>query len=157
LAISELEKAMATLRLGLAEIQNKEQHLDAVVHQFRTQLRRFPRQVIYGQTSLDASLAAMGEIEERLADAVANRRRLLQIKKTASQELEALVVLKQVDEARTTLSGLKQRAASGTGDADTEGGIRRLEDFIASNSKRAEQAITDRYQDDYPDRAGEGS
>ena len=61
----------------------------------------------------------MGEIEERLADAVANRRRLLQIKKTASQELEALVVLKQVDEARTTLSGLKQRAASGTGDADT--------------------------------------
>ncbi len=157
MAISELEKAMATLRLGLAEIQNKEQHFDTVIHQFRTQLRRLPRQVMYGPTGLDASLAAMGEIEERLADAVANRRRLLQIKKTASQELEALVVLKQVDEARTSLSSLKGRAASRGGDADTQGEIRRLEEFIAANSKRAEQAITDRYQDDYPERASEGS
>jgi hypothetical protein len=155
LAISELEKAMANLPLGLAEIQNKEQHLDAAVHQFRTQLRRFPRQVIYGQTSPDASLTAMGEIEERLADAVASHRRLLQIKKTSSQELESLVVLKQVDEARTTLGDLKRRAASGTGDADTELEIRRLEEFIAANSKRAEQTITDRYQDDYPERASE--
>lgn len=155
MAISELEKAMANLRLGLAEIENKERHLDAVVHQFRTQLRRFPRQVIYGQTGLDASLAAMGEIEERLADAVANRRRLLQIKKTASQELEALIVLKQVDESRTTLSDLKKRAATSASDTETEAEIRRLEEFIASNSKRAEQAITDRYRDDYPDRAAE--
>ena len=146
---------MANLRLGLAEIENKERHLDAVVHQFRTQLRRFPRQVIYGQTGLDASLAAMGEIEERLADAVANRRRLLQIKKTASQELEALIVLKQVDESRTTLSDLKKRAATSASDTETEAEIRRLEEFIASNSKRAEQAITDRYRDDYPDRAAE--
>ena len=46
----------------------------------------------------------MGEIEERLADAEAVRGRLVRIKSTASQELEALVVLKQVDEARTTLS-----------------------------------------------------
>ena len=143
---------MATLRMGLAEIQNKEDHLDAQVSQFRTQLRRLPRQVVYGQTSLDASLAAMGEIEERLADAEANRRRLLQIKKTAAQELEALVVLKQVDEARTKLRELRGRGASGNAESpdetrETRQEIQRLEDFIAANSKRAEQAITARYQE----------
>ena len=92
MAISQLEQAMATLRLGLAEMHNKEEQLDSLISQFQTQLRRLPRQVVYGRTSLDASLTAMGEIEERLADAVANRRRLLEIKKTATQELEALEI-----------------------------------------------------------------
>lgn len=151
MAISELEKTMATLRLGLAEIQNKEQHFDAVIHQFKSQLLRFPRQVIYGQTGLDASLAAMGEIEERLADAVANRMRLLQIKKIASQELEALIVLKRVDESRTALGDLKRRAASATRNAE----IRRLEEFIAVNSKLAEQTITDCCHDDHSERGTE--
>ena len=84
MATSQLETAMATLRLGLAEIRNKEEQLDAQISQFQTQLLRLPRQVVYGQTSLDSSLTAMGEIEERLEDVVANRRRLLAIKKTAT-------------------------------------------------------------------------
>ena len=135
---------MANLRIGLAEMENKEAQLDAQITQFKQQLRRVPRQAIYGQASLDASLAAMGEIEERLADAEAVRRRLLQIKATAAQELEALVVLKQVDEARTALANLRRR---GAGDAETAAEIRRLEGFIAVNSKRAEQAITSRYEE----------
>ena len=89
MAISQLEQAMATLRLGLAEMRAKEDHMDALVNQFQTHLRRLPRQVVYGQTSLESSLTAMGEIEERLEDAIANRRRLLAIKDTATQELEA--------------------------------------------------------------------
>ena len=63
MAISQLEQAMATLRLGLAEMRNKENQLDQLVNQFQTQLRRLPRQVVYGQGSLDLSLAAMSEIE----------------------------------------------------------------------------------------------
>ena len=59
MAISQLEQAMATLRLGLAEMRAKEDHMDALVNQFRTQLRRLPRQVVYGQTSLESSLTAM--------------------------------------------------------------------------------------------------
>ena len=145
LAISQLEQAMATLRLGLAEIHNKEQQLDAQVNQFQTQLRRLPRQVVYGQTSLDASLTAMGEIEERLEDALANRRRLLEIKKTASQELEALQLLKRVDEARTRLADLKENAKPDETDAQPE--IRRLEEFIAASSREAEQAITERFRE----------
>ena len=115
MSVSQLEKAMANLRIGLAEMENKEAQLDAQIAQFRQQLRRVPRQAIYGQASLDTSLAAMGEIEERLTDAEGVKRRLLRIKATAQQELEALTVLKQVDEARTTLSGLRRRGSGRCG------------------------------------------
>ncbi len=147
MAISELAKAMANLRLSLAEIQNKERQLDSLVSQFRTQLRRLPRQVIYGGTSLEASLAAMGEIEERLEDAVGTRNRLLAIKKTALEELEALEVLKQVDEARRSLAELKRRVDRGGAEDGAGTEVRRLERFIADNSKRAEQAITSSFQE----------
>ena len=145
MAISQLEQAMATLRLGLAEMRNKEKQLDQLVNQFQTQLRRLPRQVVYGQGSLDMSLAAMSEIEERLDDAMANRRRLLAIKDTATQELEALQLLKRVDEARSKLASLKRSGTSGNDDVSDE--VRHLENFIAANSRQAEQAITDRFRE----------
>jgi hypothetical protein len=87
----------------------------------------------------------MGEIEERLEDAVANRRRLLAIKKTASQELEALQLLKRVDEARSQLAAIKTNATPDNEDARSE--IRRLEEFIAASSRQAEQAITERFRE----------
>ena len=144
MSVSQLEKAMANLRMGLAEMEHKESQLDAQISQFRQQLRRVPRQAMYGQASLDVSLAAMGEIEERLADSEAVRRRLLQIKASAQQELEALIVLKQVDEARTRLADLKRRSAD---DSETASEIRRLEEFIVVQGKRAEQAITARSEE----------
>lgn len=151
MAFSQLQNAISTLRISLAEIQNKERQLDSMIAQFRTQLRRLPRQVIYGKTSLDLSLTAMGEIDERLADAEANRRRLLAIKKTATEELQALELVKQVDEARRSLQEAKQRMGSSMRapgeDEKTMGQIRQLEDFIAEHSKRAERAITQKYQD----------
>ena len=147
MAISQLEQAMANLRLSLAEMRAKEDQLDAQINQFQTQLRRVPRQVVYGQTSLELSLTAMGEIEERLDDAAANRRRLLAIKDTATQELEALQLLKRVDEARSKLAGLKNGAPAGPNGEDVETEIRQLEAFIAANSRQAEQAITDRFRE----------
>ena len=144
MAISQLEQAMATLRLSLAEMRNKEDQMDALVSQFQTQLRRLPRQAVYGQTSLELSLTAMGEIEERLDDAVANRRRLLAIKDAATQELEALQLLKRVDEARSNLAELKNGTPAGE---DVQAEIKQLEGFIAANSRQAEQAITERFRE----------
>ncbi|MCH8108388.1 MAG: hypothetical protein IIB30_08555 [Chloroflexi bacterium] len=74
MVFSQLQNTMAALRLRLAGMQSKLGQLDDMIAQFRTQARRLPRQAVYGQVSLDASLAALGEIEERLADGVANRR-----------------------------------------------------------------------------------
>lgn len=137
---------MATLRLSLAEIKNKEQQIESMISQFRTQLRRLPRQVIYGKTTLDASISAMGEIEERLGDSLAVQRRLLAIKKAAQDELAALESVKQVDEARSALDNLKQQIVNFGEKADTLTEIKRLEQFIAEHSKMAELAITESYQ-----------
>ena len=145
MSVSQLEQAMATLRLGLAEMRNKEDQLDAQISQFQTQLRRVPRQVVYGQMSLDVSLDAMGEIEERLEDSTSKRRRLLEIIKTASQELEALQLLKLVDDARSQLATLYKNTMPA--DEDTQSEIKRLEAFIAASSRQAEQAITDRFRE----------
>lgn len=156
MASSKLQNTVAALRISLAEIQDKERQLDSAIAQFRTQLLRLPRQYIHGSTGLDASISAMGEIEERLADAVAARRRVLEFKKSALDELQALELIKQVDEARRSLQSLRQSVRPSGQDDETEGGeaiaeIRRLESFIADYSKRAEQAITARYQERHQD------
>ena len=147
-SVSQLQQAMAALRLSLANIRHKEAQLDAQIAQFRTQLRRLPRQAIYGRAPLDLALSAMGEIEERLQDAEQTRRRLLAIKKAAQDELAALESVQQVDEARKTLAQLRRAtrlqspAPSSAPSAETAAEIRRLEQFIAQHSKRAEQTIT---------------
>ena len=161
-SVSQLQQAMAALRLSLANIRHKEEQLDAQIAQFRTQLRRLPRQAIYGRASLEMALAAMGEIEERLQDAEQNRRRVRAIKKAALDELAALESVQQVADARKTLAQLKQQngrqlpADSGCDSADTAAAgdadavaaeIRRLEQFIAQHSRRAEQTITANFEE----------
>ena len=76
MSASQLQQTMAILRMSLAEIDNKEHQLESMISQFQTQLRRLPRQVIYGKTGLDASLSSMGAIEERLSDSTDILRKL---------------------------------------------------------------------------------
>ena len=147
MSTSQLQIAMSSLRIRLAEIQSREDQAETLINQFRTQLRRLPRQVVYGTISLDASLAAMGEIEERLNDAIATHRWLLEFKKTATYELEALQLVGQVDEARRSLSSLRQQNLLSGETEESAAEILRLEKFIAEYSKRAELAITDSYQE----------
>ena len=147
MSTSQLQIAMSSLRIRLAEIQSREDQAETLINQFRTQLRRLPRQVVYGTISLDASLAAMGEIEERLNDAIATHRWLLEFKKTAIYELEALQLVGQVDEARRSLSSLRQQNLLSGETDESVAEILRLEKFIAEYSKRAELAITDSYQE----------
>ena len=92
----------------------------------------------------------MGEIEERLNDALDNQRRVLEIKKSALEELQALELVKQVDEARRSLQSLRQHVRTSGEDAETTTEIRRLETFIAEHSRRAEQAITASYEERHP-------
>jgi hypothetical protein len=159
MALSQLQQTMATIRLSLAEMRHKEQQLEAMISQFRTQLRRLPRQVVYSNTTLDASISAMGEIEERLNDTLAVQRRLLIIKKSAMDELAALESVKQVDEAKNLLSNIKLQIADSGENDNALAEMRRLEQFIAEHSKRAEVAITERYQErfDPPEQGGQES
>ena len=137
----QIREATARLRLVLADIQGREIQLDSMVHQFRTQLDRLPKQAIYGRTPLDLALSAMAEIQERLDDAIATRRHLLAIKQRTSDELAALELTRRVEETKDTLRDLKAQPA-GTSGEDVAAEIRRLEEFIAEYSKRAERSIT---------------
>ena len=150
----EMNQAMARLRLVLAEIHHRETQLEQQIRQFRLQQQRLPRQAIYGRAPLDLSLAAMGEVEERLADARANHKRLLSIKKRAEEELKALEVTRQVEDAKAALRTLRQEVrASGEADDEVSAEMRRLEQFIAEYSKVAERAITEMAMADLEERS----
>ena len=142
----QLRQATARLRLFLAEIKSREEQLDGMVRQFQTQLDRLPRQAIYGRTTLDLALSAMAEIQERLDHTRVTRQHLLAIKQKAADELRALELTQQVEEAKEALRDLKERAVSdrqtGQTDDDVASEVRRLEEFIAEYSKRAERSIT---------------
>ena len=151
MSTSQLQQTMAILRMSLAEIDNKEHQLESMISQFQTQLRRLPRQVIYGKTGLDASLSSMGEIEERLSDSTSTLRRLQVIKKATLDELAALESVKQVSEARRSLADLKRAIRDYPDDPQTISQVRRLESFITEHSKMAEMAITERFQEPISD------
>ncbi len=142
----QLRQATARLRLFLAEIKSREEQLDGMVRQFQTQLDRLPRQAIYGRTTLDLALSAMAEIQERLDHTRVTRQHLLAIKQKATDELRALELTQQVEEAKEALRDLKERGVSdrqtGQTDDDVASEVRRLEEFIAEYSKRAERSIT---------------
>ena len=143
----QLRQATARLRLFLAEIKSREEQLDGMVRQFQAQLDRLPRQAIYGRTTLDLALSAMAEIQERLDHARVTRQHLLAIKQKAADELRALELTQQVEEAKEALRDLKARVVSANQtDNDVASEVRRLEEFIAEYSKRAERSITSGFQ-----------
>ena len=151
----EMNQAMARLRLVLAEIHHRETQLEQQIRQFRLQQQRLPRQAIYGRAPLDLSLAALGEVEERLDDARANHKRLLSIKKRAEEELKALELTRQVEDAKAALRTVRQQVrVSGEADGAASAEIRRLEQFIAEYSKVAERAITEMAMADREERSG---
>ena len=139
-----MQQAVAKLRLLLADIESRSQQAEAIVRQFRAQLRRIHRQAIYGQANLDMILHAMSEVEDRLADAEATLRRTETIRASAQKELEALQLLQEVEEARKLLKQLKARAdEEGEPDEETQEEIRRLEAFIVENSQKAGRTIAE--------------
>ena len=146
-SVSQLQQAMARCGCRWRKSATRKSSWTHPSPSFRTQLRRLPRQTIYGRAPLDMALSAMGEIEERLQDAEENRRRVLSIKQAAMDELAALESVQQVDEARKALAQLKQQAGRTPSDDDTAAEIRRLEQFIAVHSKRAEQTITAAFEE----------
>ena len=144
----QLRQATARLRLFLAEIKSREEQLDSMIRQFRTQLNRLPRQAIYERTTLDVVLSSMAESQERLDHTQAARQHLLAIKQRSSDELSALELTQKVEEAKEALKSLKSRSDGAAGvDDGVVAEMRRLKEFIAEYSKQAERAITSSFQE----------
>ena len=142
--MTQMNQAMAALKLSLAEMRARDDRLKAMIRQFETQLKRIPRQAMYGRAPLNLALGSMAEIEERLRHSQTQRRHLLNIMEEARMELEALVLVQRIESAREKLANLKKQI-SGDMDEDTQAQIIRLEGYIAQYSKQAERAITTGY------------
>ena len=139
--MTQMNRAMAALKLSLAEMRARDDQLKALIRQFETQLKRIPRQAMYGRAPLNLALGSMAEIEERLLHSRTQRRHLLTIMEQARLELEALVLVQRIESARKQLAQLRRQLVDDTnGDARSE--IVRLETYIAQYSKQAERAIT---------------
>ena len=139
--MTQMNRAMAALKLSLAEMRARDDQLRALIRQFETQLKRIPRQAMYGRAPLNLALGSMAEIEERLLHSRTQRRHLLTIMEQARLELEALVLVQRIESARKQLAQLRRQLVDDTnGDAQSE--IVRLETYIAQYSKQAERAIT---------------
>ncbi len=136
----QIESAVAKLRLFLAELNNKEKHLDAQLRQFRQQMNRAPQQAIYTRLPLETSLNVMSEVQERLDRTEIELKHLLMIKERATRELEALQLTRQVEDAKDTLAELQSLRST---EGETISKIQSLEQFINDYSQRAAKAITD--------------
>lgn len=139
--MTQMNRAMAALKLSLAEMRARDDQLKALIRQFETQLKRIPRQAMYGRAPLNLALGSMAEIEERLLHSQTQRRHLLTIMEQARLELEALVLVQRIESARKQLSRLRRQLVDDTNE-DAQSEIVRLETYIAQYSKQAERAIT---------------
>ena len=139
--MTQMNRAMAALKLSLAEMRARNDQLKALIRQFETQLKRIPRQAMYGRAPLNLALGSMAEIEERLLHSQTQRRHLLTIMEQARLELEALVLVQRVESAREQLVQLRKQLVDDTNE-DAQSEIIRLETYIAQYSKQAERAIT---------------
>ena len=139
--MTQMNRAMAALKLSLAEMRARDDSLKALIRQFETQLKRIPRQAMYGRAPLNLALGSMAEIEERLLHSQTQRRHLLTIMEQARLELEALVLVQRIESAREQLVRLRKQLVDDTNE-DARSEITRLETYIAQYSKQAERAIT---------------
>ena len=135
----QAQKTIARLNFFLAQVKAKEDELRNLERQFHVQLKRLPNQAIYGPTNLDVALSVMAEVEERLVHVQATLRRLQVFRRRAQQEIDALRLTVQVEEAKEALAALAARPSQ---DAESAAEMRRLHASIEEYSQRAAALIT---------------
>ena len=143
MAVPEMQKAIAKLRLVLAAIKGKEEELEGLSRQFRRQLERAPSYAVHGGSSLDAALSVMEEIQERADGVETKRAHLAAIKGRVLRELQALQLTERIEQAKTELTALKRGGLPPDDLSRAEAAkIAELERFVQEASKRAADSIT---------------
>jgi hypothetical protein len=107
--VQELDKRIGLLRLLLADVDAREQQRAALSKQYRLQLQHIVEVTVVQTGDLGAALAAMQEVEERLAEVERTGRHLGLVRARAATELEALLLTRRVAEAQAQLAELETR------------------------------------------------
>lgn len=107
--MQELDKRIGLLRLLLADVDAREQQRAELSKQYRLQLQHIVEVTVVQTGDLGAALAAMHEVEERLAEVERTGRHLGLVRARAATELEALLLTRRVAEAQAQLAELEAR------------------------------------------------
>jgi hypothetical protein len=107
----EMDRRVGFLRLLLADIADRERQANEAVSQLRAQLRRIVDYTVQHNGSVANALAGMAEIEEQLSQQEAALGHLALLRRRAQDELHALLVTRDVSEARARLSELEAQRA----------------------------------------------
>ncbi len=105
----ELDRRIATLRLRLAEISSREEQLRGLQRQFRGQLERITDFAVYQNGDLGSALSMAEEVDTRLAQTERTLHHLNAIRARVREELDALLLTRGVDAARSELAKLESQ------------------------------------------------
>lgn len=109
--MQELDRRVAMLRLLLADLTARRQQTEDGRAQLRTQIERLVEFTVRRNAAVGNALAAMADVEERLARAEADLRHIELLRRRAQDELDALLVTRGVAEAQARLAELERRGA----------------------------------------------
>ena len=164
--MQELDRRLALLRLLLADITDRERQAEAALAQLRAQRARIVEFTVQYNGGVANALASMAEVEERLAAQEMALRHLGLLRQRARGEVEALIVTREVGDARKRLEELEATRASllahgGWGEpaghelAEVDAEIAELRATIEAASDAAARALARRH-DEPPPPAVEG-
>ena len=105
----QLDKRIVTLRLRLAEISSREEQLKALRRQFKAQVEKVAEFALYENGDLDAALSMADEVDTRRVQTEGTLRNLDAIKARCKEELQALLLTKSIETAKTELTELETR------------------------------------------------
>ncbi|WIG61263.1 MAG: hypothetical protein OJF49_004011 [Ktedonobacterales bacterium] len=133
--MQEMDRRLALLRLLLADLTDRERQAHANASQLRAQLRRIVDFTIQYNGGVGNALAGMSEVEERITQIEATLRHLEMLRHRAESELHALIVTRDISDARARLAELESRRATlleDTSPANENGELAALAAEIAS-------------------------
>lgn len=107
----EMDRRVGLLRLLLADITDRERVANDDMKQIRGQLRRIVDFTVQFNGGVANALAAMLEVEERLAQQETTLRHLTMLRDRANGEIYALVVTRDIAAARARLDELEGQRA----------------------------------------------
>jgi predicted nucleic acid-binding Zn-ribbon protein len=145
--MQKLDVMIARMRLLLADVAARESEANQAVRQFQLQTEKILSFTLYGEATLDSTLAMMSDVQERLDQSERTLRQLQLVRTRLEAELESLQLTRRIESLRSELTTLRARTNRlGTGEANSDAThvarrIQELQDEINAASERAARTI----------------
>ena len=145
--MQKLDVMIARMRLLLADVSAREAEANQLVRQCNLQTEKILSFTLYGEATLDSTLAMMADVQERLDQSERTLRHLQHVRTRLETELESLQLTRRIETLRSELATLQalgdrvEAAEEAGGPIDVARRIHELQDEINEASERAARTI----------------